>query len=53
MVSVEAIGKRGYVANSPYTVLGVSKSAGRIYERIGKKSYGEVVYILPDGVLCE
>lgn len=53
MVSVEAIGKCGYVANSPHTVLGESKSAGRIYERVGKKSYGEVVCILPGGVLCE
>lgn len=53
MVSVDAIGKIGYVANSPHTVLGESKSAGRIYKRVGKKSYGEVVCILPDGVLCE
>lgn len=53
MVRVKAVGKCGYVANSPHTVLGESKSAGRIYERVGKKSYGEVVHILPGGVICE
>lgn len=52
-VDMEALGKVGYVANSTHTVLGESKSAGRIYDRVGKKSYGKVVHILPEGVICE
>jgi hypothetical protein len=27
-------GKIGYIANSPYTVLGKSMSAGRMYEKL-------------------
>lgn len=38
LVKMEGIGKLGYVANSPYTVLGDSMSAGRLYDRIGEKS---------------
>ena len=37
-VIYEGLGKIGYVANSSYTVLGDSMSAGRIYDKIGKKS---------------
>ena len=33
----EGLGKVGYVANSPKTVLGESYSAGRLYDKIGKK----------------
>lgn len=36
----EGLGKVGYVANSPKTVLGESYSAGRLYDKIGKKSHG-------------
>ena len=46
-------GKLGYVANSPYTVLGDSLSAGRLYDRIGKKAYGKVILVTPQGVLCK
>ena len=53
MVRVKAVGKCGYVANSPHTVLGDCKSAGRIYDCVSKKSYGEVVYVVPSGVICE
>lgn len=51
-VEFEGLGKAGYVANSPYTVLGESLSAGRLYDRIGKKAKGRVKMILPKGVLC-
>lgn len=51
-VERKGLGKIGYVANSAGTVLGKSYSAGRLYDRIGKKAYGRVVYILPSGVLC-
>ena len=50
---VKGIGKIGYVANSPQTVLGESMSAGRLYDRIGDEAAGIVRYVLPDGVVCE
>ena len=53
MVKLEGIGKIGYVANSPYTALGDSVSAGRLYDRIGKKAYGKVLLATPQGVLCK
>ena len=53
MVELEGLGKLGYVANSPYTVLGDSVSAGRLYDRIGKKAYGKVVLVTPQGALCK
>ncbi len=51
-VEVEGLGLVGYVANSPYTVLGESFSAGRLYDRIGDTAEGRVLYALPKGVLC-
>lgn len=33
-VEARALGKIGYVANSPYTVLGESRSAGHLYDLI-------------------
>jgi len=52
-VEMEGLSKIGYVANSPYTVLGESLSAGRLYDRVGDVAYGVVKYVLPQGVLCE
>lgn len=52
-VEMEGLSTIGYVANSPYTVLGESVSAGRLYDRIGDEAYGVVRYVLPQGVLCE
>ena len=51
-VEMPGIGLIGYVANSPYTVLGESYSAGRIYDKIGDEAEGTVLYVLPKGVLC-
>ena len=51
-VEMRGIGQIGYVANSPYTVLGESLSAGRIYDRIGRKAKATVIMKLPRGVLC-
>ena len=51
-VTMEGVGHIGYVANSTYTVLGDSMSAGRIYDRIGKKAKAKVVAVLPKGVIC-
>lgn len=53
LVKVKGIGPVGYVANSPKTILGESKSAGRIYDKIGKNAIGKVVHVLPRGVICE
>ena len=52
-VEMEGLGLVGYVANSPYMVLGESMSAGRLYDRIGDTAKGMVKYVLPQGVLCE
>lgn len=52
MVKLKGLGKVGYVANSTYTVLGDSMSAGRLYDKIGKKAKGRVEYILPNGIIC-
>ena len=51
-VEMEGLGKIGYVANSTYTVLGESFSAGRLYDKIGDKAVAKVKYVLPKGVLC-
>ena len=51
-VEMPGIGQIGYVANSPYTVIGESMSAGRIYDKIGDEVAGTVLYVLPKGVLC-
>ena len=48
----DGVGKIGYVANSPYTVLGESMSAGRLYDKIGDEAAGKVLYVLPRGVFC-
>lgn len=52
-VKMDGLGIVGYVANSPYTVLGESMSAGRLYDKIGDTARGVVKYVLPQGVLCE
>lgn len=52
MVTVDGLGKIGYVANSPYTVIGESMSAGRVYDKIGDIAIGEVVFITTQGTLC-
>ena len=52
-VEIKSLGKIGYVANSPYTVIGNSRSAGRIYDTFEDKTKGKVVFITSKGVLCE
>ena len=51
-VLYKGLGHIGYVANSPYTVKGESWSAGRIYDKIGKRAKGVVEVVMADGVLC-
>lgn len=53
IVKVEGLGKVGYVANSPYTVIGESMSAGRVYDKIGDIAVGEVLFVTTQGVLCK
>lgn len=52
-VMFKGLGHIGYVANSTHTVLGESYSAGRIYDKIGKKASGKVVVVTPQGVICQ
>lgn len=52
-VKLKSFGKIGYVANSPYTVKGESMSAGRIYDRIGKKAKGKIVFVTGGGAVCK
>ena len=42
----------GYVANIPHTILGESLSDGRLYDRISDTAEGNVLYVLPNGILC-
>ena len=53
MVKMKGIGKVGYVGNSTYTVQGDTMSAGRLYDRIGKKASAKIVYVLPNAAICK
>lgn len=50
---MKGLGKCGYVANSPQTVMGKSMSAGRLYDKIGAKAKGQIMYVMTDGVVCK
>lgn len=52
-VELPVVGKIGYVANSPKTVIGECYSAGRMYDKINDEAVGKVKYVLDDGVVCE
>lgn len=52
-VEMPGLGFVGFVANSPHTVKGESMSAGRLYDKIGDTAVGKILYVLPQGVLCE
>ena len=52
-VNLPGLGKIGYVANSPYTVLGESYSAGRLYDKISEEASGKVKFKLDKGIICE
>lgn len=51
-VMLPGLGLVGYVANSSFTVMGDSMSAGRLYDKIGDEAIGTVLYLLPKGVIC-
>ena len=52
-VSMEGIGDIGHVANSPYTVIGDSISAGRLYDKIGVTAKAKVVLVTDNGTICK
>lgn len=52
MVKMKGLGKIGYVANSPWTVVGESWSAGRLYDKIGDTAKGKVCLVTDRGALC-
>ncbi len=51
-VQVKGLGKVGYVANSPFTVKGESMSAGRLYDKIGDRAKGKIMFVVDGGVVC-
>ena len=53
VVRMEGLGDIGYVANSTYTVIGESMSAGRIYDKIGDTAKAKVVLITDRGIICK
>ena len=52
-VSMKGIGDIGHVANSSYTVMGDSMSAGRLYDKIGNEATAKVVLVTPHGTICK
>jgi hypothetical protein len=52
-VMIKAFGKVGYVANSSRTVAKGTKSAGRIYDKVGDKFYAKVRFVTGASVIVE
>ena len=52
-VILKGIGQIGYVANSTYTVIGETMSAGRIYDKIVDGAKAKVVLVTDKGVICK
>lgn len=52
-VKMKGLGKIGYVANSPRTVIGDCMSAGRLYDKISKKAKGQIIAVTDRGVICK
>lgn len=55
MAKLDGLGKVGYVANSVYSVLGESHSAGRIYDKFDSKAKATVLYKIEEknSLICE
>ena len=43
-VNLPVVGKAGYIANNTFTVLRGTKSAGRIYDKVGETFYVKVIF---------
>lgn len=52
-VNIKGLGKVGYVANSPFTVKGESMSAGRLYDKLGNKAKGKIVFVIDGSAVCK
>ena len=52
-IEFKGLGTIGYVANSTKTVVGESISAGRLYDRIGRKAKAKVMIKLDNAVICK
>lgn len=52
-VMLKGLGKIGYVANSTYTVMGDTMSAGRLYDKIGDKAKAKIILVIPSGAICK
>ena len=52
VVKMEALGKIGYVANSPRTVIGETFSAGRLYEKFKDQATATVIYNIKPNDHC-
>ncbi len=52
-VKIKGIGKCGYVANSPNTIKGESMTAGRLYDKLGNKSKGKIIFVIGSGAVCK
>lgn len=50
--TLKHVGTVGYVANSIYTTAAGTMSAGRIYEKVGKKFWVKVMFITGNHVIC-
>lgn len=53
MVKKKGLGKIGYVANSPYTTLGESMSAGRLYDKFDEKITAKVGLVTSKGAILK
>ena len=52
-VMMKTFGKVGYVANSSRTVAKGTKSAGRIYDKVGDKFHAKVCFVTGTPVIVE
>ncbi|MDR1774156.1 MAG: HIRAN domain-containing protein [Clostridioides sp.] len=52
-VVMNEIGKIGYIANSTYTTITGTMSAGRIYDRVRRNFIVEVMFITNGAVICK
>jgi len=52
-VHVESVGKVGYIANSPYTVVRGTRSAGRIYDSFEEEIKCEVCFVVRECVIAK
>lgn len=50
--SLPQVGTVGYLANSPDTVAGGTRSAGRIYDQVPKKFYVRVCFTTFTKIIC-